>query len=164
MERVPEVKKIYYFSDTAQYKNRKNFYNLSKHEEEFKIAAEWNFFDTALDKNICDGLGGTLKRLATRISLQRPYKDQLTTPLQLYKWAEENISNMNFNFVSCKEYEMEEKLLTAEYIPIQQIPSTQKVHCVIPISKGIVKAKHFSLSTEEFEHHLCRQKCTNRNN
>ena len=38
-------------------------------------------------KGACDGLGGTVKRLAARASLQRPYYDQLMTPSQLFDWA-----------------------------------------------------------------------------
>ena len=38
-----------------------------------------------------DGLGGTVKQLAARASLQRPYKHQIMTPRQLYEWASDNI-------------------------------------------------------------------------
>src|SRR5215469_9240319 len=65
------------FSDGAisQYKNFKNFTNLCLHEEDFGITAEWNFFSTSHGKGSCDGLGGTIKRLARRAILQRPYNE-----------------------------------------------------------------------------------------
>ncbi len=46
---VPNLEKIYYFSDGAasQYKNRKNFSNLCQHDEDFGVAAEWHFFGTS---------------------------------------------------------------------------------------------------------------------
>ncbi len=76
---LPEVlpstpQKIIYFSDGAasQYKNRKNFVNLCKHETDFGIKAEWHFSATSHGKGACDGVGRTVKRLATRASLQRP--------------------------------------------------------------------------------------------
>ena len=86
-------KKISYFSDGAasQYKNRKNFLNLCHHKEDFGIKAEWHFSATSHGKGACDGLGGTIKRLAARASLQRPYNDQLMTPRQLFDWACSNI-------------------------------------------------------------------------
>ena len=63
---------IYYFSDGAasQYKNRKNFLNLCYHQDDFGIPA--HFSATSHGKGACDGLGGTVKRLAARASLQRP--------------------------------------------------------------------------------------------
>ena len=64
--------KIIYFSDgaAAQYKNRKNFLNLCHHKADFGVDAEWHFFATSHGKGPCDGLGGTVKRLAARASLQ----------------------------------------------------------------------------------------------
>ena len=45
------------------------------HEEDFGISAEWHFAASAHGKGACDGLGGTVKRLAARASLQKPYND-----------------------------------------------------------------------------------------
>ena len=73
-----QPKKIIYFSDGAasQYKNQKTFLNLCHHRNDFGIPAEWHFSATSHGKGACDGLGGTVKRLAARASLQRPYNDQ----------------------------------------------------------------------------------------
>jgi hypothetical protein len=81
--------KTFYYSDGAasQYKNCKNFVNLCHHEEDFGVAAEWNFSATSHGKGACDGVGGTVKQLAARASLQRPYDSQIMTPQQLYEWA-----------------------------------------------------------------------------
>jgi hypothetical protein len=59
-ELIPDIKKIYYFSDgsVTQFKNRKNFLNLCLCESEFGIKAEWYFYATAHGKVVCDGLGG----------------------------------------------------------------------------------------------------------
>ena len=61
--------KITYFSDGAasQYKNRKNFVNLCCHKNDFGVSAEWHFSATSHGKGACDGLGGTVKRLATSV-------------------------------------------------------------------------------------------------
>ena len=73
---------IYYYSDGAasQYKNRLNFLNLCYHESDFGIKAEWHYFATSHGKSACDGVGGTVKRLAARASLQMIYNDQIMTP------------------------------------------------------------------------------------
>ncbi|XP_044594854.1 uncharacterized protein LOC123272219 [Cotesia glomerata] len=87
---LPErCNKIYYFSDGApqQFKNFKNFVNLYYHEDDFDIPAEWHFFATAHGKGPCDGIGGILKRLAARASLQLAVDKQITTPEELFEWA-----------------------------------------------------------------------------
>ena len=91
-------RKIYYTSDGAasQYKNRKIFINLCHHEEDFGVAAEWHFSATSHGKGTCDGVGGTVKRLAARASLQRPYDQQIMTPRQLFEWAVNNIPAIAF--------------------------------------------------------------------
>ncbi len=43
------------------------------------MAAEWNFFATSHYKSACDGLGVTVKRLVTMVSMQCPYNDYLTS-------------------------------------------------------------------------------------
>ena len=42
--------------------------NLCYHKEGFGVQAEWHFYATSHGKGQCDGIGGTVKRLA---SLQR---------------------------------------------------------------------------------------------
>ena len=76
---LPQIKNIEYFSDGCggQYKNRKNFYNLCQHKDEFGITAKWHFFATSHGKQPCDGIGGTVKRLVTKASLQRDVSNQI---------------------------------------------------------------------------------------
>ncbi|KAG8233177.1 hypothetical protein J437_LFUL008940 [Ladona fulva] len=81
------VRKIIYFSDGAptRYKNLKNVINICHHEEDFYIPAEWHFLATAQGKGPCDGVGGTLKRLATRASLQYLREGHILTAKYLYE-------------------------------------------------------------------------------
>lgn len=67
-------------------RNKKNFINLCHHSEDFDIEAEWHFFATAHGKGPSDGLGGTVKRLAAKASLQQPFENQILTPLELDEW------------------------------------------------------------------------------
>ena len=73
-EKFGSLLKVYYFSDGAasQYKNRENFINLCHHVDDFGVPAEWHFSATSHGKGACDGVGGTVKRLAARASLQCP--------------------------------------------------------------------------------------------
>ena len=47
------------------------------------MLAEWHLFATSHGKSACHSAGGTLKRLATKASLQRPYDHQILTTKDL---------------------------------------------------------------------------------
>ena len=74
----------------VQYKNSKHFLNICYHEQDVGMCADWNFFATSHGKEPCDGVGGTVKRLAARASLQRAYI-HITTPLKLFEFVSTNI-------------------------------------------------------------------------
>lgn len=118
------LKQVFYFSDgaAAQYKNRKNFINLCHHAVDFGIPAQWHFSATSHGKGACDGLGGTVKRLAARASLQRPTDDQIMTPFQLYEWASENIRAVTFNYCTTTEYDIEKSFLEKRFENSQTFP------------------------------------------
>ena len=112
-EKFQFVSNIVYFSDgcAGQYENLKNFLNLCLHEEEFDIPAEWHFFATSHGKGPSDGIGGTIKREATKASLQRPYKDQILTALDLFHFVESSLNGINAEFLTCADWQTEEDLL-----------------------------------------------------
>ena len=125
--------KVYYFSDGAasQYKNRKNFINLCHHQDDFGVPAEWHFSATSHGKGACDGVGGSLKRLAARVSLQCPYDHQIMTPHQLFEWAVDNIPAVSFQYVTIDDYKREEALLEHRFQQSRTIPGTRKLHCYL---------------------------------
>jgi hypothetical protein len=51
-------------------KNRKCLLNVTYRNLDFGFPAEWHFFVTFLVKSARDGLGGTVKRLTAKASLQ----------------------------------------------------------------------------------------------
>ena len=59
--------------------------------------------------------GGTIKRLAAKASLQRPYEDQTMTPFQLYQWATSSIPSISFTFCITEEYQAERAFLEKEF-------------------------------------------------
>ena len=143
--------KIIYVSDgcAAQYKNRKNFINLCHHMEDFGVPAEWHFFATSHGKSAADGCAGTLKRLATKASLQRAMENQILNSKQLYEFAIKEIEGMSFGYVTNKDHEEEAKLLEARLLLSKRIPGTQKLHCIKPISNCFVLVKEYSNSSDE---------------
>ena len=146
---APQITKVIYFSDGAasQYKNRKNFLNLCHHKEDFGLSAEWHFSATSHGKGACDGLGGTVKRLAARTSLQRPYDQQIMTPRQLFDWATASISAITFEYCTIEDYEREQHHLEERFQASQTIPGTRKLHSFVPTSIDTVAVKYFSAST-----------------
>ena len=100
---LPHIQKLVYFSDgcAGQYKNEYNLYNLCQHQKEFGLQAEWNFFATSLGKSPCDGLGGTIKRITARTSLQRPKEHHILTPSYMFKFCNTtpNLSSIKFFYI-----------------------------------------------------------------
>ncbi len=122
-----------YFSDGAasQYKNRKNFLNLCNHEKDFDVKAEWHFSATSHGKGACDGVEGTVKRLA---SLQRPYDKQIVTPIELFEWASNSIQGIIFEYCSSAEYEEVKDQLEPRFQISGTIPGTRQFHSFVPVS------------------------------
>lgn len=74
--------------------------NLCRHEDDFGVSAEWHFFATSHGKSPCDGIGGTMKRLVERRSMQAIYNGHITTPNEMYIYAKENISKIKFLYIT----------------------------------------------------------------
>jgi hypothetical protein len=130
----PAVDTIKYFTDGAagQYKNCKNFANLLHHEEDFNIKyAEWNFFATSHGKGPCDGIGGTIKRLAFRHSLQG---GDIQTPFALFQWCTQHIANMKMFYVSSEDVRENQTRLNPRLSEAKTLPGTQSFHRFVPSS------------------------------
>ena len=67
----PQINFIEYFLDgcNGQYKNYKNFLNLTYHKHDFGIGASWSLFATSHGKSPCDGIDGMVKRKLMQESL-----------------------------------------------------------------------------------------------
>ena len=141
---MPNIEHVMYFSDGAasQYKNFKNFCNLLHHQQDFNLTAEWHFFATSLGKSPCDGIGGTLKRLAAGASLQAVSTNHILTPQQLYQWAQTNIKGIKFFFVPKTDIleatDGQEKRFSAA----KKNAGTRSHHCFVPIAGQQLRMFH----------------------
>ena len=145
---IPSVNKLFYFSDGAasQYKNFKNFLNLCHHENDHGLKAEWHFFATSHGKSPCDGVGGTVKRLVARASLQATVEGHILTPFQMFNWATTHISGITFHFVS-KEDVAENAIkydLVQRFTSTKTVAGTRSHHGFIPFSEKEMKMKRVS--------------------
>lgn len=112
--------------------------------EDFKVAGEWHFFATSHGKGPCDGIGGTLKRLARRASLQGTANIQ--TPESLYNWCHVNVTNIQSFYVPSSEIEETEKLLEKRFKSAKPIRGTQSFHSFIPVDAYSLEARVVSCS------------------
>ena len=144
--KIRELKRIQYFSDgcAAQYKNFKNFINLCSHVDDFSVCAEWHFFATCHGKNTCDAIGGTIKRLAARASLQRSVDNQILTPRKLFEWADATVKGIHCLYVSQEEISGHAELQTARFMNAKTVPGTREHHCFLPIDNSTLKMSRVS--------------------
>ena len=79
--------------------------NLCRHKEDFGIDATWVFFATSHGKSPCEGIGGTVKRITARASLQRPYSDQILDVSSMLDFCKTNIPAIEFIYISKERME-----------------------------------------------------------
>lgn len=155
-ENHPHIKKVIYFSDGAasQYKNKKNFINLSHHITDFDLIAEWHFFASCHGKNACDGVGGTTKREVTKASLQRPYSNQILTPLEMFEFCKQHIKGITFTYITDEEitHHHKSKLLD-RFENCLKITGTRSFHCFIPVPDSSLIKCFVTSQTAEHEIH-----------
>ena len=96
------LKKVHYFSDgcAGEYKNCKNFINLCHHKDDFNLEFVWNFFATSHGKSACDGIGGTVKRLVAKASLQHQTCGQIVHAEEMFKFCKTEIKGIEFIYIS----------------------------------------------------------------
>lgn len=125
------VNKIFYFSDgcAAQYKNCKSFLNLGHHRKDYGVEAEWHFFATSHGKGPCDGVGGSIKRLAARKSLQLTGdQDPILTPQALYDFAVKSLPSVAFTFTTTEQHEAHKKELENRLHNAKTIPGESLIY------------------------------------
>ena len=147
---IPIIQRITYFSDgcAGQYKNRFNLSNLCHHERDFGIPAEWHFYAASHGKGPSDGLGGTLKRLATKASLQAT---SIQTREELFVWAERSIPKLKFIYVTEQQVQLAQKHLKNRFRSALPIDGIRSRHAAIPISHDRLCVKVLSSQTEGSE-------------
>ena len=146
----PGIKLIHYFSDgcAGQYKNCKNFVNLCHHQEDFGIKCEWNFFATSHGKSPCDGIGGTVKRLVAKASLQRPMQNQILSVHEMVYFCKADIKGIHFEFLSSSDISILREELKSRFQLARTVPGTRGYHQFVPISIAKIGAKRVSENKE----------------
>ena len=147
----PNITKIHYFSDgcAGQYKNCKNFLNICLHKNDFGLQCNWNFFATSHGKSSCDGIGGTVKRLTARASLQRTFSNQIITAEEVFNFCRNEVKGIVSKYISKEEMDIVRSRLSDRFSKTHTLPGTRNYHQFVPIRNSIIGAKRVS-SDEEF--------------
>ena len=143
---LPHITEMEYFSDgcAAQYKNFKNILNLCHHLADFGITARCPFFATNHGKSPCDGIGGTVKRLVARASLQRLLDSQIMSMETLFEYCQSNIQGINFIKIKKQHLAPVKEMLFKRFESGRTIPGTRSFHPILPLSEGQVTYKRIS--------------------
>jgi len=144
------IKKIIYFSDgsAAQYKNRFNFSNLMKHEKDFGMPAEWHFHATSHGKNLCDGIGGAIKRAAFRASHQKDPCAQIDSAKKLCQFAN-NLPKYTCEYTSIADHQRHNRSLNKRFKDCSFLKGCRSLHSFVPVSSTSLSGKLYSLSSDE---------------
>ena len=71
---------------------------------DFDVECEWHFFATLHGKSACDGIGGMVKKMIAKARLQRPFKNQILTPQDMYTFCKEKFGEkISFFYTSSEE-------------------------------------------------------------
>ena len=96
-------------------------------------------FATSHRKGPCDGVGGTVKRLALRRSLQRPSEKQILFRMTLFEFATESIMGILFEFVNVEEIIKESQMLEKRLLKAATIVGIVKHHTFILLTRSEAK-------------------------
>ncbi len=111
---------------------------------DFGVLAQWHFFATSHEKGPSDGIGGTIKREATKASLQHPYHDQILTPQKLYEFTRSNLHGINAKFMTGDDLKVEQEFLAARFLQAKTIAGTRKLHSFVLIDTSTLEVRSYS--------------------
>ena len=122
-----DIDTIHFFSDgpCTQYKQKGNFYLLSKEMSEKGITAWWNFHESGHGKGVPDGFGGSLKRTANDLVL---HGKDITNAASFVKCIHDNDSSVSMYEVSPDVVSQKKNLLNSTNL--KTVPGTLKIHQV----------------------------------
>ena len=118
--------------------------NICRHNEDFNIkVVAWNFFATSHGKGACDGIGGTVKRLARLESLRRE-KDFINSFQKFHEFCATNIKNIVFYTITSQNLEQARPTMSARYEHGSTVPGTRSFHQFIPTDVNAISYKRLS--------------------
>ena len=116
-------------------------YLMCYHRSEFGNNIKWVFFATFHEKQPCDRVGSTVKRLTRLTSLGRGTSDQ--TPTAIFNFCEDNIERINLIYLSKDEVDTTAKF-AKRFNNIKTILETRLFHEFVSITTNEIGVKFCS--------------------
>ncbi|XP_071956012.1 uncharacterized protein [Antedon mediterranea] len=138
---LPELKTIHYWTDspTSQYRNKTIFSIISNHNILFhNINASWDYFEAGHGKGPCDGIGGTVKRLADEAVKRGAAVIQDAHDFFAWACQERENSRIEYFFVTNEECVAAESEIQMKWPNIRPVPGTTNLHAVRGISGEVM--------------------------
>lgn len=127
----PQLERIHYWTDspTSQYRNKTIFSFVANHTATYGVHAVWNYFECGHGKGVCDGLGGTTKRMADEAV--NAGKVNIQDALAFFDWGRQSsMQNVHFMFVSSNDCKDTAAKLLQERA-LKPIKGTFQIHAVV---------------------------------
>ena len=107
----------------------------------------WKPNGTSHGKSACDGIGGTVKRPATKASLKRPAHNQILTPLDMfsYMYCKFDVTGIKFFYMPSTTIKENVILLQDRYNAAQTVKGTRQLHRFVPQPLGKLLVYNTSL-------------------
>ena len=98
--------------------------------------------------HLCDGIGGTVKRLTAQESLKQPYRNQILTSEAMYEFCVEKIKAVNFIYIKGLDLQLQREKQKERYTDVTTLPGTRSFHQFIHLGDNRVGAKRCSTDTK----------------
>ncbi len=99
---------------------------------------------TSHGKQPCDGIGGTVKKLVTKKSLQQDTAGHVWKPEDMFSYCQKNIKEINFIYLDKEDVTTTRKSLEKRWKNLIAVPGTRSFHEYILLGKNTVGAKKCS--------------------
>ena len=92
-----------------------------------------------------DGIGGTIKCLVARSSLQATKEGQILTPMQLYSWANQHVTGIKVMFVSKQDIAEHSLKIEPRFQNAKTAVGTRGHHRFVPLADNKLRMHRLSM-------------------
>ncbi len=133
---IPDLLHVHYYTDSpvSQYRNRYMFYLILCHPSLLQVTASWDYSEAGHGKGPCDGVGGTVKRMADQAVKQG---NRIQSGWQFFQWAIVQTNTLiQYQYVTEEDYTNEQEVIDKNMPPLVAIDGTLQLHAVKPSDKS----------------------------
>ena len=114
----------------------------------YNISATWNYWEAGHGKGPCDGLGGTVKRMAD--NAVKSGKVCIQDSDDFYAWTQSEFCTMNnVRFVFVETAKCQEKAKALSQLKLKPVRGTMKVHAVKGKGNSMIAIRYTSCYCQE---------------